>query len=162
MIEIHPSATLSRLADIEDSVLGTKIIIGPRCVIDAFVKFKCAGGVGDVIIGENSHINSGTVLYTGNGIKIGKNVLIAANCTIAPTNHQYEGAHPPINRQRFRPSKGGILIEDDVWIASNCVVLDGAIIRQGAVIGALSLVRGEVEAYSVNAGNPLRLISRRA
>src|SRR5262249_22705670 len=117
---------------------------------------------GDVSIGENCYINSGTVLYTGNGIRIGKNVLIAANCTLAPANHEYARADLPIIRQRFRPNKGGIVIEDDVWIGANCVLLDGAVVRRGAVIGASSLVRGEVEAYTVNAGNPLRLISRRA
>jgi acetyltransferase-like isoleucine patch superfamily enzyme len=47
------------------------------------------------------------------------------------------------------------VIEDDVWIGANCVLLDGALLRRGCVIGAGSLVRGEVEAYSVQAGNPL-------
>lgn len=158
---IDTTASISPLADIESSVRGTQIIIGPGCMVDAFVKFKCAGGLGDVTIGANSHINSGTVLFTGNGIRIGDNVLIAPNCTFAPTNHEYARADVPINQQRFRPSKGGIVIEDDVWIASNCVILDGSIIRRGAVIGAGSLVRGEVAAYTVNAGNPLRLIGLR-
>ena len=58
-------------------------------VIDAFVKIKPAGGSGDVVIGRGTVINSGCVLYTGNGIRIGRNVLIAANCTLAPTNHEF-------------------------------------------------------------------------
>ena len=66
VLEIHPTASISRFADIEDSVRGTRITIGPRCMIDSFVKLKCAGGMGDVTIGENNHINSGTVLFTGN------------------------------------------------------------------------------------------------
>lgn len=66
-----------------------------------------------------------------------------------------------IKAQRFRPSKGGILLEDDVWIGANCVILDGAILRQGCVIGAGSVVRGEVPAYSINVGNPLRLVGWR-
>jgi acetyltransferase-like isoleucine patch superfamily enzyme len=41
------------------------------------------------------------------------------------------------------------------------VLLDGAVLRRGCVIGAGSLVRGEVPAYSVQAGNPLREIGRR-
>jgi virginiamycin A acetyltransferase len=161
MIEIDPTAKVSPLADIEDSVLGSRIVIGPHCTIDSFVKFKCAGGLGDVVIGENSLVNSGTVLFTGNGIRIGNNVLIASNCTFAPTNHQFERIDIPINQQRFRQSKGGITVEDDVWIGANCVVLDGSIIRRGAVIGAGSVVRGEVDAFTVNAGNPLRLLRQR-
>ena len=161
MIEIHPSARVSPLADIEDSVRGTRIVIGANVMVESFVKIKPAGGMGDVIIGEDSHVNAGTVIYTGNGVKIGKGVLIAANCTLAPLNHQYERADMSIRSQRFKPSRGGIVIEDDVWIGANCVILDGAVVRQGAVVGAGSLVRGELAAYTVYAGNPLREIGRR-
>lgn len=44
MIEIDPSATISHVADIEDSVRGSRIVIGPGAVIDSFVKIKPAGG----------------------------------------------------------------------------------------------------------------------
>lgn len=161
MIDIHTTAKVSPLADIEDSVRGTSIQIGEKVVIDSFVKVKPAGGVGDVKIGARSVINSGCVLYTGNGITIGENVAIAANCTFAPVNHAFMNKNVPINQQGFLPSKGGILIEDDVWIGANCVILDGAILRRGCVIGAGSLVRTEVEAYSINVGNPLKLIGWR-
>ena len=59
------------------------------------------------------------------------------------------------------PSKGGIIIEDDVWIGAGCVFLDGTIVRKGCVIGAMSLVRGELEAYSINVGNPLKKVGSR-
>jgi acetyltransferase-like isoleucine patch superfamily enzyme len=161
MLIIAPSATISKLADIEDSVRGTKIIIREHVHIDSFVKIKPAGGMGDVEIGAHSFINSGTVLYTGNGIKIGEHVLIAANCTLAPTNHAYQARDKLIIEQRFMPSKGGIIIEDDVWVGANSVILDGAVIRRGAVIGAGSLVRGELAAYGIYTGNPLQLRGRR-
>lgn len=161
MIEIDSTARISPLADIEDSVRGTRITIGPQVAIDAFVKIKPAGGVGDVTIGEGSHLNSGTVIYTGNGIKIGKGVLIAANCTLAPTNHAFARSDVPIRVQGFQASRGGVVIEDDVWIGANCVVLDGAVIRSGVVVGAGSVVRGELMAYGVYAGNPVRLIKMR-
>jgi acetyltransferase-like isoleucine patch superfamily enzyme len=41
------------------------------------------------------------------------------------------------------------------------VLLDGTILRQGCVIAAGSVVRGEIPAYSVNAGQPLRVIGHR-
>ena len=66
-----------------------------------------------------------------------------------------------ITEQRFQPSRGGIVVEDDVWIGAGCVLLDGAILRRGCVIGAMSLVRGEVAAYSVQSGNPLREMGHR-
>jgi len=161
MIVIHPTARVHALADLEESVRGTKIVIGARTVIDAFVKIKPVGGGGDVIIGEDCHINSGCVIYSGNGVKLGNHVAVAANCTFAPVNHAYEERGKLIADQRFLPSKGGITVEDDVWIGANSVVLDGAKIGQGCVIGALSLIRDEVPAYEVWVGNPLRKISER-
>lgn len=161
MILIHPAARVHALADIEDSVRGTKIIIGARTMIDAFVKIKPVGGEGDVIIGEDCQINSGCVIYSGNGVKLGNHVSIAANCTFAPVNHAYMERARLISEQRFLPGKGGIVIHDDVWIGANTVLLDGAVLGQGCVVGASSLVREDVPAYQVCAGNPLRKLSER-
>jgi len=114
-----------------------------------------------LLIGEYVVINSGCVLYTGQGIKIGNHVAIAANCTFAPVNHAYKDKSRPIREQGFLPGKGGILIEDDVWIGANCVFLDGAILRRGCVLGAGSIVRGELAAYTIYAGQPLRVLGVR-
>lgn len=161
MIEIDVTANVSPLADIEDSVRGTRLIIGPGAMIDSFVKIKPVGGLGDVVIGERSFVNSGTVIYSGNGVVIGKAVLIAANCTLAATNHAFNDRSRPIALQGFQPSRGGIIVEDDVWIGANTVVLDGAIIRRGVVIAAGSVVRGELAAYGVYGGTPARLLKER-
>ncbi|MFN3375269.1 MAG: acyltransferase [Burkholderiaceae bacterium] len=161
MIEIHPSARVSAMADIEDSVRGTRITVGAHSVIDSFVKVKPAGGHGDLVVGEHVVINAGCVLYTGNGIRIGNHVAIAANCTFAPVNHAYAERGRLIREQGFLPSKGGIVIEDDVWIGANCVLLDGAVLRQGCVVGAGSIVRGELQPYTVYAGQPLKAVGGR-
>jgi virginiamycin A acetyltransferase len=161
MLQISDKAKISKFADIEDSVRGTRIIIEEGVQVDSFVKIKPIGGVGDVRIGRNTHLNSGVVIYSGNGVEIGEGVLIASNCTIAPVNHEYRSKDKTILEQRFMPSKGGVRIEDDVWIGANSVVLDGAVIRKGAVVGACSLVIGELEPYSVNAGAPATIIGRR-
>ena len=162
MIEIDPSARVSRWADIEDSVRGSRIQVGAHSVIDSFVKVKPAGGTGDLIIGAHVVINAGCVLYTGHGIRIGDGVAVAANCTFAPVNHAYADRSRPIREQGFLPSKGGIVVEDDVWIGANCVLLDGAVLRTGCVVAAGSIVRGELQAYTVYAGQPLRAVGSRS
>ncbi|GLQ47111.1 acetyltransferase [Dyella lipolytica] len=161
MLIIDPSAKISPLADIEDSIRGTRIKICERVAIDAFVKIKPAGGSGDLEIGAGTVVNSGCVFYTGNGIRIGKDVAIAANCTFAPVNHEYLKRDVLIVAQGFRPSKGGIEIGDDVWIGANCVALDGARVGNGCVIGAGSVIRGVLESYGVYGGNPLRMLGTR-
>jgi len=160
-IERHDTARISSLADIEESTRGTLISIGENSVIDSFVKIKPAGGSGDVIIGKNVVINAGCVIYTGNGLLIQDNVAVAANCVFAPVNHAYERKDMLIREQRFKPSRGGILIEEDVWIGAGCVLLDGAILRRGCVIAAMSLVRAEIPAYTVWGGNPIKKLGER-
>ncbi len=161
MLMISPNAKISPLVDIEDSVRGSKIVIEDGVVIDSFVKIKPAGGTGDIVIGRNCSINSGVVMYIGNGIEIGADVAIGANSTLAPTNHEYRSGETLIRDQRFMQSRGGIVIEDDVWIAANVVLLDGAHLGKGCVVGAGSLVRGKLAPYSVNVGSPTRVIGYR-
>lgn len=161
MLKIDPTATISPLADIERSARGTLIEIGARTQVDSFVKIKPAGGSGEVVIGADCALNSGTVIYTGNGVRIGDAVLIAANCTLAPTNHQIADRNARIRDQGFMESRGGIIIEDDVWLGAGVVVLDGAVIGKGCVVAAGAVVRGRLEPYGVYAGNPVRRIAER-
>jgi virginiamycin A acetyltransferase len=158
---ISPLANISPLADLEDSVRGSRLIVGDGVMIDAFVKIKFTGGAGDVSIGRNSYVNSGVVIYSGNGVTLGEDVLIAANCTFAPVSHEFKSRDKKIVEQGFKPGKGGIVVEDDVWIGANCVILDGAVLRRGCVVGAGSLVRGELAPYSINLGNPLAVVGYR-
>ena len=76
---------------------------------------------------ENAVISILGVLYSGNGITI-KRCLIAANAP-APVNHAFMDRNSLICEQGFQASRGGIVIEDDVWIGANCVLLDGAVLR---------------------------------
>lgn len=80
--------------------------------------------MGDFYLGENSHIDSGYVTYTGNGMIIGKNVLIATNCILAHVNHSYIDKQKLIKNQGFMDRKGRITIEDDVWIGTSSPLLD--------------------------------------
>lgn len=153
-IRIHSTAKVSALSDLEPSQRGSRIVVGADSQIDSFVKIKPTGGSGDVVIGDRSYLNSGCVLYSGNGITIGNDVLIAANCTLAPVNHAFLDRNRLIHEQGFATSRGGLVIEDDVWIGANCVLLDGAVLRRGCVVGAGSLVLGEMPAYSVCRGIP--------
>ena len=161
MQKISPNAKISPLTDIEDSIRGSTLTIEDGVVIDSFVKIKFTGGMGDIWIGRNCGINSGVVIYSGNGVRIGDDVAIGPNSTIAPTNHEYKSADTLIWDQRFMPSRGGVIIEDGVWIAANVVLLDGAHLGKGCVVGAGALVREKLPPYSVNVGSPTRIIGYR-
>ena len=53
-----------------------------------------------------------------------------------------------------------MIIGDNVWIGDNSVILGPASIGNGAIIGANSLVRGEVPSNSIVAGTPARVVKR--
>ena len=59
------------------------------------------------------------------------------------------------------PLKGDTVIGNDVWIGQNAVILPGVHIGDGAIIGASSVVGGDVPPYAIAVGNPARVIRRR-
>jgi acetyltransferase-like isoleucine patch superfamily enzyme len=102
------------------------------------------------------------VIYTGNGISIGNNVMIAANCVFSPVSHEFRSRDKLIREQGFiAPSplfvgQSGIIIEDDVWIGANSVILEGAHIQRGTVVSAGSIVKGKLDEYGIYSGTPLK------
>jgi virginiamycin A acetyltransferase len=160
-IELGKNVVISPDARIHASVRGTRIVIGDYSEIYDFVCIRPVGGQGDIVIGEHCYLNPGCVLYSGNGITLGNYVLLAPGVMLLPTNHAFARRDTPIRHQGFLPSKGGIVIEDDVWIGANSVVLDGAKIGRGAIVAAGSVVRGEIPPYEIWGGVPACKIGER-
>ena len=52
-------------------------------------------------------------------------------------------------------------IGNDVWIAANVTVLKGSKIKDGAIIGAKALVKGEIPENSIAVGIPSKIIKYR-
>ncbi len=135
---------ISPYARIYESTRGSKLAIGADTHVMEFVVIKFVGGHGDIEIGERCYINPHSVLYSGSGIKIGNDVLIGPGVMIVPANHAFDNPAVPIAKQGFMPSRGGVVIEDNAWIGAGCVLLDGAHVRSGTVVGAGSVISGEV------------------
>lgn len=53
-----------------------------------------------------------------------------------------------------------ITIGRGAWIGFDCCVLPGVTIGEGSVVGARSVVRSDVEPFTIVAGNPARVIRR--
>lgn len=112
-----------------------------------------------VTIGDNSTINSFSVIYGQGGVKIGSGVRIAAHCVIVPSNHIFTNPDEYIYKQGM--SCKGITIEDDVWIGAGVKVLDGCTISKGCVIGANAVVTKSTIPFGVYVGSPARLLKVR-
>ncbi|WP_410005425.1 acyltransferase [Aequorivita nionensis] len=110
-------------------------------------------------IGENTRVH-GTCIHAFNKIKIGNNCLIAANTNIIDGNGHELSMDAPENRINTTDNGNPIIIEDNVWIAANCIILGGTRIGKGAIITAASVVKGDVPEKSVFGGNPAKLIKQ--
>lgn len=102
---------------------------------------------------------TGGMLVAEESITIGDRVQVGANTAIVDTDF-----HPldPGERQA-NPIVGAtrpIVIEDDVFIGMRCLILKGAHLGAGCVIGAGSVVTGAIPPGVIAAGNPAKVIRR--
>jgi len=58
-------------------------------------------------------------------------------------------------------SKGSIIVHDDVWIATNSIIMSGVILGQGSVVAAGSIVTKDVPPYAIVGGAPAKVIKNR-
>lgn len=110
-------------------------------------------------IGRNCRIH-GTCLHAYNKISIGDNCLIAANTQIIDGNGHDLSFEDPKNRINTSDNGKPIVIEDNVWIAANCIILGGTTIGKGSIVTAGSVVKGEIPANCIYGGNPAKLIKQ--
>jgi virginiamycin A acetyltransferase len=57
--------------------------------------------------------------------------------------------------------RGDTTVGNDVWIGREAMILPGARIGDGSIIGARAVVSGEVPPYAIVVGNPGRVVRRR-
>lgn len=116
------------------------------------------------LCGPNFNIESG---YSK--VSIGSFCSLARNVSIQAENHRtdritsYFICQNLFNNKQFEEScsKGDIVIENDVWIGTQCVILSGAYISTGAVIAANSVVIGFIPPYAIAGGSPAKVIKFR-
>jgi len=136
----------------------------------------------DLHIGARSHFWAPEAITIGNGVYIGKDVLVECNAEIGDYvlmanrvslvgrhDHDFRAIGIPV---RFSPWIGSksppspfksekVVIESDVWLGFGAVVLSGVTIGRGAIVAAGAVVTRDVGAYEIVAGNPAQKIGMR-
>jgi acetyltransferase-like isoleucine patch superfamily enzyme len=94
-------------------------------------------------------------------LKVGKYSVISAGCNIIPGAHRLTVGVPFYlsTLNHFNDEDGEIVIEEDCWIGSGCILLPNCHIGRGAVVGAGSVVKKAVPPYAVVVGSPARIIA---
>ena len=135
------------------------IYIGKNCII-GYRTYITTGFEGYVSIGDNVHVNGPDTHILGNGgVVIGENVLIGARVSIVSANHVFKDKDILIKDQGSIAK--GIKIEEDVWLGTGVVVLDGVTIHKGAVIGAGAVVTKDIPQNAVAVGVPAKIVKYR-
>lgn len=139
------------------TLINTNITIGENVTLYPDVMIY---GDGPITIGNNVCVGNGTILYASKdgGIIIGDNTIIAAQCYIIDMDHGFNMGQL-ISKQMNSVEK--VIIGDDVWLAANVTVLKGSNIGNGAVIGAKSLVKGDIPENAVAVGIPAKVLKYR-
>lgn len=112
-----------------------------------------------LIVGDNCDVGWGHSIAVGRLVRFGNNVRLASRVTLAG----YPG-HPVDARARARGEPdtedqvGDIVLEDDVWLGQGVYVLGNVTIGRGTIVGAGSVVTGDLPPNVLAAGNPARVI----
>ena len=161
-IEVGESAVIDDGCVLDGrSELDASIKIGARVITARNTIIACKGG--SIRIGENTGIGACCVIQTATG----NDVSIGANCVIAPFSHIIGAAYYKTDRtdipicEQGMDLRGGISIQDNVWLGSRVVILDGSKVGNDAIIGAASLVNKDIPSFSVAVGSPAKVISNR-
>ncbi|HZJ28206.1 MAG TPA: acyltransferase [Acidimicrobiia bacterium] len=139
--------------------IGASTVIGPYATLSAGIS---PGHVLDrdtvITIGDRCLIGKGSGIVGHESIEIGDDVWTGHHVYVTDANHGYEDTSVPPSAQ-FAPPRP-VVIGSGAWLGHGTVVLPGATIGRHVVIGAGSVVGGDIPDYSVAVGNPARVVKR--
>lgn len=105
-------------------------------------------------IGNMSCIGPHVEIYCKDKIVIGDNSVISQRAYVCTASHDVQS---PVMALTTKP----ISIGNGVWVASRAVILPGADLGNGSVVGAGAVVAKRVDEWTVVAGNPATVVKQR-
>ena len=116
----------------------------------------------NITAGRVLHLGSGAFLWAGPSQKgrvvIGDDVTFGPRVMVTAANYRFNDGQPV----RSNPmDEKEIVIGDDAWIGAYAIILPGARIGKGAVVGAGSVVTGEIPDWGIAVGAPAKVVGQR-
>ena len=137
-----------------DISVGEGLNIYDHAIVD------CGSPQAQLRIGKNCLLSYGALISCAYKITLGDNVMIGEYTSVRDSTHNYKDLSRPMMWAGDIP--GEIQIGNDVWIGRGCLITPGAIIEDGVVVGANSIVKGRLESFGIYAGAPAKLIKMRS
>lgn len=144
-------------------IRGKKSIIGARGLTTGYnCRFDLKGSINTLFIGDNCELGDNVHIVAYENVTIGNNVLIASKVFISDTNHGvYKGGchdSPYSIPNERKLVTNPVKIGKNVWIGENVVILAGAQIGDGCIIGANSVVNTKIPNGSIVVGAPGKVV----
>ena len=141
------------------------VFIGSDCLIGQFTVLAVGYGPDDrnrpargLEIGDRCVIGARSILTAHSSLTIGDDVWIGQSVFVSAASHGYQDPETPIGDQLGDHQP--VSIGSGSWIGHGAVILPGTRIGKQVVIGAGSVVRGEIPDHSVAAGVPAKVVRR--
>lgn len=118
---------------------------------------------GTITVGDDVSLGSrATLSAPRSSIRIGNKVIFGPEVAIHGGNHTtaYIGRFmADVRNAEKRPDDDqGVVIEDDVWVGTRALILDGVTVGRGAIVAAGAVVTKSVPPYAIVGGMPARVI----
>ena len=141
-----------------EALLDGRLEVGEGALFEPGV-WITAPGDARVKIGEGTFLNRNVMVAAQDLVEIGAHSMLANGCFVSDASHRFDDPERPITWQGFE-SKGPTRIGENCWLGANVVVTSGVTIGARCVIGANSVVTRDVEAFSIAAGAPAKVLRR--
>jgi len=105
-------------------------------------------------LGEGAAIGDRAWIYNLGRVRIGARATVSHAAHLCAGSHDYRDPALPLLRLP-------IVVGPEAWVCAQAFVGPGSVIGEGAVVGAGAVANGEIEAWTVVAGNPARFVKRR-
>jgi len=144
--------------DLDAIQIGKHVSVGPYAEIRVYKRSPRSSVEGRLVLGDRVLLAAGVnIIAAGGTIRLGEASGIGQHSVVVAANHQVTLGREYLFTA-WNEVRTGVEIGDNVWVAANCVLLPGTRIGSNAVIGAGSVVTGEVPANEIWAGVPARKI----
>lgn len=144
------------------SIYGAeRISIGNHVRVDDFVVLS-----GKITIGDYVHIAVFTSLFGGNaGIFIRDFANLSSRIAVYALSDDYSGefmTNPMVKEKYKNTIERKVVIGKHAIVATGVTVLPGVSLGEGSAVGAMSLVKEDVEPWTIAAGIPAKPIKPRS
>lgn len=144
---------------------ASDVVIGDNVMIKSGFADNPVGGSlrtaiwvnrGGRLVIENGAGLSNCTIVCSQSVRIGANTLVGGATAIYDTD--FHSLQPLRRCSDGLPASAAVSIGRDCFIGGHCIILKGVTIGDGSIVGAGSVVTGDVPASQLWAGNPARFI----